>query len=209
MRAQNATQVLSVQKQFAGNASYMLQPGEPFPAEGGNPSTTSSVSQPAYPTRTADGAAATSSTAAAAPVHHKSSFPPGAIAGVVVGAVAIIALAAALFYFVGRHRHMKATEAASGMVQGSEKGMSGGASPVAALPGEPVLGPGGMVYVPAQQPDYNRMSMPPMYPQEAPSHPMTPHSPNPYSPNPHHSTISTYDMSATSPRSVELRAGWF
>ena len=173
----------------------MLQPGEPFPAEGTETTTSSTISQPAYPTRTADGAAASSSTAAAAAAaHHKSSFPPGAIAGVVVGAVAIIALAAALFYFVGRHRHVKAAEAAAGVV-GSEKGMSGGASPVAALPGQPVLGPGGMVYVPAQQPDYNRMSMPPMYPQEAPNHPMTPHSPsNQYS------TISTWDISATSPR---------
>ncbi|KAK6598530.1 extracellular serine-rich protein [Botrytis cinerea] len=37
---------------------------------------------------------------------HKS-FPPGAIAGIVVGAVAVIALAGALFYMCGRHRTMK------------------------------------------------------------------------------------------------------
>jgi hypothetical protein len=205
MRNQNATQSLTEQKAMAGEASYMLQPGEDFPAEGETPGGVSSrVSASAYPTATS------SSAAAAATTHHKSSFPPGAIAGVVVGAVAIIALAAALFYFVGRHRHVKAAEAAAGIVN-SEKGQSGGASPAAALPGQPVLGPGGMVYVPAQQHGYdqgynNRMSMPPNYahnhaheapahsPQEAPANPMTPHSPT----NPHYSTVSTYDMSAVS-----------
>jgi hypothetical protein len=94
---------------------------------------------------------------------------------------------------------VKAREAAT-VALGSEKGQSGGASPVAALPGQPVLGPGGMVYVPAPQQDYNRMSMPPQYPHEAPLNPMTPHSPT----NPHYSTVSTYDMSAPSPRYVSV-----
>jgi hypothetical protein len=189
-----------VQKQFAANASYVLQPGDPFPAEGETPGVSDGPTAPAYPSATNSGsAAAASSSGAAATISHKSSFPPGAIAGVVVGAVAIIALAAALFYFVGRHRTVKAREAAGAALSGAnEKGQSGGASPIPALPGQPVLGPGGMVYVPAQQHDYgydNRMSMPPTYPAEAPSHPMTPHSPA----NPHYSTVSTYSMNSALP----------
>ncbi|KAK6596870.1 extracellular serine-rich protein [Botrytis cinerea] len=76
----NATQTFDVQFAYAENATMEFSPNEYFPLE------------------TAKAVASTSS--------HKS-FPPGAIAGIVVGAVAVIALAGALFYMCGRHRTMK------------------------------------------------------------------------------------------------------
>lgn len=200
----NATTSLQTQKEKAAQVAYALSPGEPIPDEDPNAATSSAATYVyTAPSSTGSPTQATSPGAAVSTDDHGSSFPPGAIAGVVVGGVAIIALAAALFYFVGRHRSVKAREAAGGMLAGgNEKGFSGAHSPASPMPGEPVLGPGGMVYVPAKPMDYNRMSMPPQYPQqpyspqEAPLNPMTPHSPVS---NPHYSTVSTYDMGAHSP----------
>ncbi|KAF7945406.1 hypothetical protein EAE96_010180 [Botrytis aclada] len=76
----NATQTFDVQLAYAENATMEFSPNEYFPQE------------------TAKAVASDSS--------HKS-FPPGAIAGIVVGAVAVIALAGGLFYMCGRHRTMK------------------------------------------------------------------------------------------------------
>ncbi|KAF7924384.1 uncharacterized protein EAE98_007435 [Botrytis deweyae] len=76
----NATQTFDVQFAYAENATMEFSPNEYFPLE------------------TAKAVASGSS--------HKS-LPAGAIAGIVVGAVAVIALAGALFYMCGRHRTMK------------------------------------------------------------------------------------------------------
>jgi hypothetical protein len=177
MSRQNATTSLDEQKQKAGQAKFALSPGEPIPDEDLNASTTTSSSSSTSATSTASSAPAV--TSSAAPVQKSgSSFPPGAIAGVVVGAVAIIALAAALFYFVGRHRSMKAREAAQGLF-GAEKSPYSTNSPSSPTPGEPMIGPGGMVYVPVKAMDYNRMSMPQISPTT----------------NPHYSTVS-HDMGA-------------
>jgi hypothetical protein len=81
----------------AQKAAFSLSPGEGFPAEGEAPGSSSSPS-PAVPS-------STSSTSSPPPKHN--ALAPGAIAGVVVGALAVIALAASLFFFIGRSRTLK------------------------------------------------------------------------------------------------------
>ena len=103
----NASTSLSLQKELAQNSTFMLQPGEPWPAEstpdpfstGAAASTpTSTSSSSSSPTQTA--ASATSSAAVAA--SHSSGLSGGAIAGIAIGAAAVAILAAALLYMCGR-----------------------------------------------------------------------------------------------------------
>jgi hypothetical protein len=80
----------------------MLQPGEDFPAEGASSSSSATA------------AASTSTTSTTAGMNlamqsKKSRLAAGAIAGIVLGMFAIIGLAAALCYFVGRTRKWKET----------------------------------------------------------------------------------------------------
>ncbi|KAL5117107.1 hypothetical protein ACEQ8H_004932 [Pleosporales sp. CAS-2024a] len=87
----NASTPIETQQQKAKNSTYMLSPGEPFPLESPLPSNLpSSTAIPMAPT----------------PEKH-SALSSGAIAGIVVGAVAVLALAAALFFFVGRSKKLK------------------------------------------------------------------------------------------------------
>ncbi|ESZ93731.1 hypothetical protein SBOR_5868 [Sclerotinia borealis F-4128] len=89
----NDTQTFDTQLAYAQNATLVFSPNEYFPAETSKATTGSS-------------ATATSASDSNVTSSHKP-FPPGAIAGIVVGAVAVIALAGALFYMCGRHRMMK------------------------------------------------------------------------------------------------------
>jgi hypothetical protein len=91
----NSTQTLAKFKQAAGDAPFMVLPGEPIPAEGSSSlSATSSTAPTSSPT---------SSPAPSHGVH----IGGGAIAGIVVGAVAFLILAAALFFFIGRTKSLK------------------------------------------------------------------------------------------------------
>ncbi|ORY07680.1 hypothetical protein BCR34DRAFT_590234 [Clohesyomyces aquaticus] len=107
----NATVSLEVQRQFAKNSSYMLQPGESFPAEGSPlpfTSSSSSASSTSTPTSSSTSSTAAASTAAAAATSSsKSTLGAGPIAGIAVAVVAIIVLAAALFFFIGRSKSLK------------------------------------------------------------------------------------------------------
>ncbi|TLD31829.1 putative extracellular serine-rich protein [Venturia nashicola] len=91
----NPLESQSITKQIASakKAAYQIAPGEPLPVEGASP-TSSSTATP-------------SSTSDASHPAHKSSLGGGAIAGIVVGAIAILAIAAALFYFMGRSKTYK------------------------------------------------------------------------------------------------------
>ena len=109
----NSTQLLSTQKAFAANASYMLQPGDPFPDEDGH--TTMPVATPIrslHSTITGSGLSSTASDSADGELNtlNQASFPPAAIAGIVVGVVVILALSAALCFLIGRKRMSKAQE---------------------------------------------------------------------------------------------------
>jgi hypothetical protein len=84
----NATTSISTQRQGARDSAYMLNPGEPFPAESPLPSNLpSSTSIPV--------------------VAQKHDLSAGAIAGIVIAAISVILLAAALFFFWGRSKTLK------------------------------------------------------------------------------------------------------
>ncbi|KAF2688823.1 hypothetical protein K458DRAFT_400942 [Lentithecium fluviatile CBS 122367] len=91
----NSSQSLDAQSQAAKDSTFMVKPGDPIPKEG---SATLS-------------ATGLSSTATSAPTSNTEShgvhLSGGAIAGIVVGAVAFLALCAALFFYVGRTKSLK------------------------------------------------------------------------------------------------------
>jgi hypothetical protein len=101
----NSSTSITTQQQKAKDSAYMLNPGEPFPAESPLPSNLpSSTSIPIAP---------------AAQKH--TTLGAGAIAGIVVAVLAVVALAAALFFFVGRSKTLKD--------EVERKGMGGAHSP--------------------------------------------------------------------------------
>lgn len=89
----NATQTLDKQIIAAKEASYQLKPGDPIPAEG-----TGSL----IGTATAAPTSSSSNNGS-----HGHSLSGGAIAGIVVGAVAFLVVCAALFFYVGRTKSLK------------------------------------------------------------------------------------------------------
>ncbi|KAF2660149.1 hypothetical protein K491DRAFT_754771 [Lophiostoma macrostomum CBS 122681] len=89
----NTTQTLDKQKDYAKHADYMVAPGEKIPGEG-----TSTLSGPT-------GAATASSAPSSSNRPH--GLSGGAIAGIVVGGVAFLAICAALFFFIGRTKSLK------------------------------------------------------------------------------------------------------
>ena len=99
----NASTSLVTQKQLAKESTFMLLPGEPWPAEDENPFQTSASSS-AVPspttTQTSSGAAATSSEAATS--SHHSGISTGAIAGIAIGAAAVALGAAIALFLCGR-----------------------------------------------------------------------------------------------------------
>lgn len=103
----NSSVSLAKQKALAKDASYMLQPGENFPAEASSSmASMASTVTATYSEEYTDGPT-TSAAAAAATGGSHSSLSGGAIGGIVVGAVAVLVLAAALFFYIGRNRKMK------------------------------------------------------------------------------------------------------
>ena len=84
---------LDKQKLSAKDSSYQLAPGDPTPGEG-----RSSSAGAAAPTSSGQSSNGGGS-------HH--TLSGGAIAGIVVGAVAFLAICAALFFYVGRAKSLK------------------------------------------------------------------------------------------------------
>ncbi|KAJ9157845.1 hypothetical protein NKR23_g651 [Pleurostoma richardsiae] len=84
----NATWTLAIQEEFVQNATFQLSPGEAFPSE--------TASATATPT-----SGSTSSSDSDSNSHH-SHLSAGAIAGIAIGAAAVLVLAGALIYLCGR-----------------------------------------------------------------------------------------------------------
>ncbi|KAK4915856.1 hypothetical protein LTR28_013499, partial [Elasticomyces elasticus] len=100
------------QRSLAMAAAYMLQPGENFPAEASS-SIASLAAATTLSTATTAAAyteeathSATSSSSANGQSSHKD-LSSGAIAGIVIGGVVVLALGAALFFLLGRTKTLK------------------------------------------------------------------------------------------------------
>ncbi|KAJ8070020.1 hypothetical protein OCU04_000422 [Sclerotinia nivalis] len=106
----NSTQTLANQLAYAKNSSLQFSPGENFPveAEASSSSTThpTSTSSPNQPPSTTTSPAAIIVTDPS-PSSSPSKLSPGAIAGIVIGASALVVLASALLYLCGRQRTIK------------------------------------------------------------------------------------------------------
>lgn len=99
----NASTSLQQQKDDAKDSSFMLLPGQPWPAEANNPFSTGSAPT-STPTPTATSAPAATSSSSSS--HSSSGLSGGAIAGIVIGAAAIALGAAVALFLCGRHsRH--------------------------------------------------------------------------------------------------------
>jgi hypothetical protein len=129
---------LNKQKQAAIKAPYQLAPGEAWPAENAKPGAeTGTLAGFSKPTATS-----LSGTTSGSSGHH--GLSGGAIAGIVIGAVAVLVLAAALFYFMGRSKTykdmFKANQSARSETAGTASQAGDGSGAWAALP---VAGSGG------------------------------------------------------------------
>ncbi|TID20176.1 hypothetical protein E6O75_ATG07636 [Venturia nashicola] len=101
----NASVSLATQKQMAKDSAFMLQPGEDFPPEqSSTPESTSISSTSSSSTSSATSAAATATSSSSS---HKGGLPVGAIAGIAIGGFVVLALAAALFFFIGRTKSLQ------------------------------------------------------------------------------------------------------
>ncbi|KAA8622322.1 PAT1 domain-containing protein [Pyrenophora tritici-repentis] len=89
----NASTSVTYQHELALNSTYMLNAGEPFPAESPLPSN--------LPT-----SSATASLSGSTP-RSKKTLSAGAIAGIAIGALSVVVLAALLFFFWGRTKSLK------------------------------------------------------------------------------------------------------
>jgi hypothetical protein len=121
---QNATYSLAAQLASINSSDIMLQPGENVPDE----STPSAISTPSSS-------------------HHGVSLSNGAIAGIVVAGVLVLALACALFWFVGRHRTLKHSLATSSQHSGAVESWVNSTNPPSSVGGPtsarpPSYGPG-------------------------------------------------------------------
>lgn len=123
---QNSTQSLDNQLLFVKNSTYQLAPGEKPPSE----ATGTPTSDEPYET-----SSPTSSATAPAAHGHSSPLSKGAIAGIVVGGVGVIALAALTFYLCGRNRTLASVVRYSQPPQ--PKHPSSIPSPMAYAPGSP------------------------------------------------------------------------
>ncbi|KAI9657149.1 MAG: hypothetical protein M1821_003315 [Bathelium mastoideum] len=101
----NSSQVLATQKALAKSSDYMLEPGQPFPQEAA--SSISSIAATATATVTAAFTEGTQGSEPMTMTNSHSGLSGGAIAGIVVGVLAVLLLAAALFFYLGRAKSLK------------------------------------------------------------------------------------------------------
>ncbi|KAF9693922.1 hypothetical protein EKO04_007808 [Ascochyta lentis] len=97
----NSSMSIEKQRTSAMDSTYMLQPGEPFPAE--SPLSSGNPASSALPSPSVS----TSSNPSAGVLHNSSGLSKGAIAGIVVAAVCAILFGALLFFCWGRTKSLR------------------------------------------------------------------------------------------------------
>ena len=153
----NASVSIETQVTAAKSAKYMLQPGENFPSEGSSSSSSSPSS-----TSSASSSSASSTTTPAIIGSKSSSFPKGAIAGIVVGAVALLGLAAGMCFFFGRAKSLREEINRQSLHPSVASIRSPGhLSPAPPAMADPMYQNGGTVYIPVKASDLTRVSLPP------------------------------------------------
>jgi hypothetical protein len=152
----SANETFDMQMQYAMNATYQLSPGDPFPSETANPSSTHS-------------AASTPGSNPDSGTH----LSTGAIVGIAIGGAAVLVLAGVVIYLCGRRGAMQAQWRKSGQSfpppMGDTKFM-----PKSPGPGQEHFATNHYSMPPGQQP----------YPSHSPSQQFV-QSPPPVSPNMH------------------------
>ncbi|KAF7892970.1 uncharacterized protein EAF02_000508 [Botrytis sinoallii] len=107
----NSTQTFKSQLEYAKNSSLQFSPGENFPVEA--TSSSSSTARPTSTSSSGDSPSTTTSTSTIIVTDSSTSSPtssklsPGAIAGIAIGASALVLLASALLYLCSRQRTIK------------------------------------------------------------------------------------------------------
>jgi hypothetical protein len=99
----NATTSLQEQRNLALNASFQLNPGEPWPAEATSsapPGYTTTATQTASTLTSAPGSTTSASPTPVPSSHH--SLSTGAIAGIAIGGAALLVAAGVLIWYCGR-----------------------------------------------------------------------------------------------------------
>lgn len=158
----NPNASVSIEKQVtaAKDSTYMLQPGENFPSEGG--SSSSSLPSSASSTSLSASSSLTPSSSASTVFSSKSSsFPKAAIAGIVIGAVVVLGLAAGMCFFLGRAKSLN-EEVNRQSIHPSVASIrgSGHLSPAPPSMIDPMYQAGGTVYIPVKASDLHRVSLP-------------------------------------------------
>lgn len=96
----NASTSLAHQKQLAADSTFVLVPGQDWPSEASIPSGVATTSSST--TATATPAATATPTATAAPASSHSAISVGGIAGIAIGAAAVLLMAGVAIWFCGR-----------------------------------------------------------------------------------------------------------
>ncbi|KAK4162140.1 hypothetical protein QBC43DRAFT_88534 [Cladorrhinum sp. PSN259] len=159
----NATQTFDLQLAAAKKATYQLVPGEPFPTE----------SPRSKPTET--GSSSSSSNTDKKTDSGGGGLGAGAIAGIAIGGVAVLVLAAALLYLCGRRGGFDKAYRKSALPfanNPAQPQMAEGAYPVSANPKSPA--PTTLSAFPAHDPYYNGSPFFGQSPPPAGYHPVSP-----------------------------------
>ncbi|KAI9650294.1 hypothetical protein NHQ30_000307 [Ciborinia camelliae] len=103
----NSTQTFENQYAFAKNTLIQFNPGENFPVEASSSTSTTNPTSTSTPTQSSASPATILVTDPSPSSASPTKLSPGAIAGIAIGASALVLLASALLYLCGRQRTIK------------------------------------------------------------------------------------------------------
>lgn len=180
----NASVNIKTQIKAAKDSKYMLQPGDSLPSE-----QTGTIIPDLHSATSIPTPSSTSFASSTFSVFHRS-ISGGAIAGIVIGVIVAIGLAAALFFFVGRARTLKETvnrkQFHPSVMSMSDPGHVSSVYPSPSI--EKTYHKGGMVYIPVTAANFHRASLPLYHQSPTSSH----------GPQSNQTVVSHYDVGSYS-----------